>query len=80
MTRLLRSRQRLDWEAARGLPPGTSVARLAPINWGKVAGWALIGGAAYAVLKERGASPPASVRAPAAAPASDPWGGSFVFA
>lgn len=80
MTRLLRSRQRLEWEAARGLPPGTSAARPAPINWGKVAGWALIGGAAYALMKETGSSPPASVTEPVVPSAPDPWGGSFMFA
>ena len=77
MSRLFEARRRRQWDA-RGLPAGTSPALPASIDWGQVAGWALICGAAYAVLKERDASN--SLRAPAAAGATDPWGGSLVFA
>ena len=55
MSRLFEARRRRQWEA-RGLPPGTSPAPPAPIDWGKVAGWALLGGATYFALKDRDAA------------------------
>ena len=76
MTRLFEDRQRRQWEAARALPAGTSAGRPEPVDWGKLVGLALIGGAAYAVLKEQ----QAKSRAPASGPALNPSGGSFVFA
>ena len=76
MTRLFEDRQRRQWEAARGLAAGTSAGRPEPVDWGKLVGLALIGGAAYVVLKEQ----QAKSRAPASDPALNPSGGSFVFA
>ena len=76
MSSLFESRQRRQWESARGLPAGTSAERPAPVNWSKVVGLALIGGAAYVVLKEQ----QAKSRSPASGPALNPPGGSFVFA
>ena len=76
MTRLFEDRQRRQWEAARALAAGTSAGRPEPVDWGKVVGLALIGGAAYVVLKEQ----QAKSRAPASGPAPNPSGGSFVFA
>ena len=76
MTRLFEDRQRRQWETARALAAGTSAGRPEPVDWGKLVGLALIGGAAYVVLKEQ----QAKSRAPASGPALNPSGGSFVFA
>ena len=76
MTRLFEDRQRRQWETARALAAGTSAGRPEPVDWGQLVGLALIGGAAYVVLKEQ----QAKSRAPASDPALNPSGGSFVFA
>ena len=76
MTRLFEDRQRRQSEAARALAAGTSAGRPEPVDLGKLVGLALIGGAAYVVLKEQ----QAKSRAPASDPALNPSGGSFVFA
>ncbi len=80
MSRSFEARRRRQGEAARALPAGTSAGRPAPVNWGKLVGWALIGGAAYVVLTERDASPRAKLSARAPDPTLDPSGSSFVFA
>ena len=55
MSRLMQARRRRQWEA-RGLPMGMSPGQPEPVNWGKVVGYALLGGAAYFALKDHGAA------------------------
>ncbi len=64
MSRLFEARRRRQWESARGLPAGTSAGRPEPVDWGKLVGFALIGGAAYVVLKEQQAKSRARQRGP----------------
>ena len=72
MSRLFEDRKRRQWEAAHGLPAGASPRETAPIDWGKVVGYALLGSAAYFALKDRDAAK--------AAPTPSARENAFVFA